>query len=106
MRRSTITDTEVVRADAGELAEALAELNRDPDVVYAEPVVVMSAQSADSYYGSLWGLENVGQRLFLPGSTTSYYPGGTPDADMDVPEALGPHHGRRASRWASSTRAC
>src|SRR5688572_29790778 len=38
-RRSTITDTEVVRADTGELAEALAELNRDPDVVYAEPVV-------------------------------------------------------------------
>src|SRR5215211_3352943 len=32
-RRSTLTDTEVVRADTGELAEAVAELNRDPDVV-------------------------------------------------------------------------
>src|SRR4051812_24816623 len=90
--RSTLTDTEVVRADTGELAEAVAELNRDPDVVYAEPVTVQTAQSADPYYGSLWGLENTGQKLFLPGSTTSYYPGGTVDADMDVPEA-----------WAKST---
>src|SRR5215207_9056907 len=85
-RRSTLTDTEVVRADTGDLAEAVAELNHDPDVVYAEPVVVMSAQSADSYYASQWGLENVGQKMFLPGSG-SYYPGGTADADMDVPEA-------------------
>src|SRR5215217_2901139 len=75
-RRSTLTDTEVVRADAGGLAEAVAELNKDPDVVYAEPVTVQSAQSADPYWGSLWGLENVGQRA-----------GSTPDADMDVPEA-------------------
>ena len=56
-RRSTLVDTEVVRADAGELAEAVAELNRDPDVVYAEPVVVQSALSADTYWSSLWGLE-------------------------------------------------
>ncbi len=85
-RRSTIVDTEVVRADVGDLAEAVAELNRDPDVIYAEPVVVQSALSADSYYGSLWGLENVGQKMFVPGSG-SYYPSGTADADMDVPEA-------------------
>jgi subtilisin family serine protease len=85
-RRSTLPDTEVVRADSGDLAEAVAELNRDPDVVYAEPVVVMSALSADSYYGSLWGLENTGQKLWLPDGS-GYYLGGTPDADMDVPEA-------------------
>src|SRR3954470_807577 len=85
-RRSTLADTEVVRAGAGELAEAVAELNHDPDVVYAEPVVVMSAQSADSYYGSQWGLENVGQNMWLLDSS-GYYPGGTADADMDVPEA-------------------
>jgi thermitase len=85
-RRSTLPDTEVVRADTGDLAEAVAELNRDPDVVYAEPVVVMSALSADSYYGSLWGLNNTGQNLWLPDGS-GYYLGGTPDADMDVPEA-------------------
>src|SRR3954447_21515942 len=86
-RRSTLADTEVVRAGAGELAEAVAELNHDPDVVYAEPVVVISAQSSDTYYGSQWGLENVGQKMFLPGSSGSYYAPGTADADMDVPEA-------------------
>ena len=64
-RRSTLTDTEVVRADAGDLAEAVAALNDDPDVVYAEPVVVMSAESADSYYESQWGLENMGQTMWL-----------------------------------------
>jgi thermitase len=85
-RRSTLTDTEVVRADKGDLAEAVAALNDDPDVVYAEPVVVMSALSADSYYGSLWGLENTGQTMWLP-DHSGYYPGGTADADLDVPEA-------------------
>src|SRR5829696_5828409 len=74
-RQSTLTDTEVVRADAGDLAEAVAELNRDPDVVYAEPVTVQSALSADPYYGFLWGLENIGQK---PGSS---YAAGTADAD-------------------------
>src|SRR3982751_5529083 len=53
-RASTLPDTEVVRADAGELTEAVAELNRDPDVIYAEPVTVVSALSADPYSGSLW----------------------------------------------------
>ena len=52
-RRSTLTDTEVVRAGTGDLAEAVAELNRDPDVIYAEPVVVYKTESADPYYGSL-----------------------------------------------------
>src|SRR4051812_8845011 len=65
-QRSTLADTEVVSADPGELAEAVAELNRDPDVVYAEPVVVQKALSADTYWGSLWALENAA------------------DADMDV----------------------
>ena len=68
-RRSTLADTEVVRAGAGALAEAVAELNRDPDVVYAEPVVVQTALSADPYWSSLWALESAS------------------DADMDVPEA-------------------
>ena len=87
-RRSTLPDTEVVEADRGELAEAVAALNAHPDVVYAEPVTVQSAFSADTYFPSLWALENVGQRMYLPGST-SYYPAGTPDADMDVTEAWG-----------------
>ena len=47
---------------------------------------MQSALSADTYYGSLWGLENVGQKMFVPGGG-GYYPAGTADADMDVPEA-------------------
>ena len=47
---------------------------------------MVSALSADPYFGSLWGLENVGQNMFVPGGG-GYYPGGTADADMDVPEA-------------------
>lgn len=91
-RRSPITDTELVSAEPGDLAEAVAALNRDPDVVYAEPVTVMTAQTADTYYGSLWGLENTGQRMYVPNGGGAYYPSGTLDADMDVPEA-----------WASAT---
>lgn len=91
-RRSPIVDTELVTAEPGGLAEAVAALNRDPDVVYAEPVTVMTAQTADSYYGSLWGLENTGQRMYVPNGGGAYYPSGTIDADMDVPEA-----------WASAT---
>ena len=104
-RRSTLTDTEVVRADAGELAEAVAELNRDPDVVYAEPVTVQSAQSADPYYGSLWGLENTGQKLFVPGSG-SYYPAGHPGRRHGRPGGLDEGHRRRRHRRRSSTPAC
>src|SRR5687767_4160407 len=85
-RRSTLPDTELVEAEQGDLAEAVAALNRDPGVIYAEPVTVQSALSADPSYASLWGLDNTGQRLYLPGSS-GYYNGGTPDADMDVAEA-------------------
>src|ERR1700754_3486763 len=42
-RRSTLTDTGVVRAGAGAPAEGVSERSRDPDGVYAEPVVVMTA---------------------------------------------------------------
>mgnify|MGYP001176819520 CR=1 FL=1 len=86
VRHSRIEDTELVRAEPGALAEAVAELNRDPDVVFAEPVTVQSAQAADPYFGFLWGLENTGQKMLVPG-TTSWAGQGYPDADMDVPQA-------------------
>ncbi|HET6547245.1 MAG TPA: S8 family peptidase [Solirubrobacter sp.] len=86
VRRSTLPNTEIVRAGAGDLSEAVAELERDRDVVYAEPVVVRTAAGADTYIGLQWALENTGQWL------DTAYPGGTPDADMDVPDA-----------WAYST---
>ena len=51
--------------------------NRQPAVMYAEPnyIVYADAIPNDPMFGSLWGLHNTGQT------------GGTPDADIDGPEA-------------------
>lgn len=55
----------------------LAELNADPRIEYAEPNAVISINSTpnDTSFPTLWGLHNTGQS------------GGTPDADIDAPEA-------------------
>ena len=70
---------ELVRAEPGERAEALAALNADPDVIWAEPNRERRIATSDSLYGLLWGLENTGQFVRTAG--------GTPDADIDAPEA-------------------
>jgi subtilisin family serine protease len=85
VRRSTLPGTEVVRAAPGELTEAVAALNRDGDVVYAEPVMPQTAASTDTFWSAQWALENTAQ--WLPAAGGGYYSGGTADADMDVPEA-------------------
>jgi subtilisin family serine protease len=64
--------TEVVEPTDGDVAEALAELNADEDVVYAEPdrrVRVAVAAPNDDYWPWLWGLWSAN------------------DADIDVLEA-------------------
>lgn len=57
--------------------EAIEYYRNDPDVEYAEPnyIVRISATPNDSNFDNLWGLHNTGQS------------GGTPDADIDAPEA-------------------
>jgi len=57
--------------------EALALYSAEPDVEYAEPNFIVSilATPNDPRFGELWGLHNTGQS------------GGTPDADIDAPEA-------------------
>ncbi|GIV78085.1 MAG: hypothetical protein KatS3mg050_2479 [Litorilinea sp.] len=57
--------------------ELLAQLARDPRVVYAEPnyIIRLSKTPDDPMFSQLWGLHNTGQT------------GGTPDADIDAPEA-------------------
>ncbi len=67
-----------VKLPAGvNVEDAVALYQKDPDVEYAEPnyIVRMSATPDDTYFGDLWGLHNTGQT------------GGTPDADIDAPEA-------------------
>ena len=51
--------------------------SQQPEVEYAEPnyIVYADATPNDPMFGSLWGLHNTGQT------------GGTPDADIDAPEA-------------------
>jgi uncharacterized repeat protein (TIGR01451 family) len=62
-------------------AEARALYEKDPNVLYAEPNYVyhIAQQAAltpdDEFFSELWALENTGQT------------GGTPDADIDAPEA-------------------
>jgi subtilisin family serine protease len=71
--------TELVSAD--DPAKALAALRADDEVVYAEPDrrVRVTRLMDDPGFGSLWGLENTGQRIWgVPG---------TADADIDATAA-------------------
>ncbi|NLY00379.1 MAG: S8 family serine peptidase, partial [Rhodopirellula sp.] len=67
-----------VRLDGGVgVEDALARYRGHPAVLYAEPDyrVQLAAIPADPRFGQLWALHNTGQN------------GGTPDADIDAPEA-------------------
>jgi subtilisin family serine protease len=70
---------QLVTVDRGQsVQEAIAALEKRPDVRYAEPNWIYHAASTtpdDPLFGSLWGLDNTGQT------------GGTADVDIDAPEA-------------------
>jgi subtilisin family serine protease len=68
-------DTELVAVEEGTRAEALAELRRDPDVVWAAPNLEVRSTAADPYWPYLYGLTNDG----LSGKSL--------DADVDAPQA-------------------
>src|SRR5215475_4278820 len=57
--------------------DAIDLLRQDPDVLYAEPNYILRTTLIpnDTRFGEMWGLNNVGQSR------------GTPDADIDAPEA-------------------
>ncbi|MCL0030410.1 S8 family serine peptidase, partial [Thermodesulfovibrionales bacterium] len=59
--------------------EALRQYRRNPLVAHAQPNYLFRMQTIpdDTDFGELWGLHNTGQT------------GGTPDADIDAPEAWG-----------------
>jgi subtilisin family serine protease len=68
------------------VSDVAARLSQLPGVAYAEPNYVVSVGNTPLYpndqrFGSLWGMHNTGQS------------GGTPDADIDAPEAWGVHTG-------------
>ncbi|MFQ5810325.1 MAG: S8 family serine peptidase, partial [Armatimonadota bacterium] len=71
-------DVQHVRVGKGlSVSAAVQAYQRNPNVVYAEPNYLLYADVTpnDTYFGELWGLHNTGQA------------GGTPDADLDAPEA-------------------
>lgn len=69
-----------------DVAEVIAQLSQLPGVSYAQPNYRWSMQAGtlipnDAKFSSLWGMNNTGQSK------------GTPDADIDAPEAWGLHTG-------------
>ena len=76
-RTLPIAGVEVVSTD-GDRDDAIAALNDDPDVVWAEPNQPRLV-SAESLGGLLWGLHNTGQSV--------WWRRGTRDADIDAPQA-------------------
>jgi subtilisin family serine protease len=74
----------LVTADTDAADAALDILKEDPRVAYAEPNYIVHAMDTPHYpndpqFGNIWGLDNQGQYAQeVPG---------TPDADIDAPEA-------------------
>lgn len=77
LRRFPAIDAVLVRADGGASGAVGARLATDARVRYVEPNAIVSADATpnDPSYPQLWGMNNTGQT------------GGTPDADIDAPEA-------------------
>jgi len=74
--------------EAGQsLEEAVAEYGSDPDIEYAELnyIVSITANPNDAHYPIQWPLNNTGQ--MYPESGWYNHPPGTPDSDIDAPEA-------------------
>ena len=69
------------------LQEIVAAYNSDPDVEYAELnyIVSICAEPNDPLYSIQWPLNNIGQ--MYPESGKYNHPPGTPDCDIDAPEA-------------------
>src|SRR3954470_21595268 len=75
-----LSDTEIVHAEPGRLADALAALRADPSVVYAEPDAPVHAFTGDEFWPAQWALENDGQSVFGE-------PAGLAGADIHAPAA-------------------
>ncbi len=76
-----VENLQLIRLPEGVTVRQAAHLYRQkPEVLYAEPNYIYYADQSpvtpnDSLFADLWGLHNTGQN------------GGTPDADIDAPEA-------------------
>jgi subtilisin family serine protease len=78
----SIENTYIAKLEQGTpVDDAVGELNGRADVVYAEPNYIYRAAATpnDPKQSGLWGLDNTGQTILGVA--------GTPDADIDAPEA-------------------
>ncbi|CAA9473663.1 MAG: hypothetical protein AVDCRST_MAG65-947 [uncultured Solirubrobacteraceae bacterium] len=82
--RLPLPRTELVEAEPGRLAEALASLRADPRVAYAVADVPLHGASRDPLWGDQWALDNAGQPAPTFGGGMSP---GVADADVDAPQA-------------------
>jgi thermitase len=80
-RRLSLPGVQLVRVGGETVPEAVASFERRPQVLYAEPnfIGTIDAIPNDPLFSDQWTLKNTGQRV----DGTS----GTPDADIDAPEA-------------------
>ena len=99
------TRVHLVGVATGNAAAAIARYRQNPNVVYAEPNFIRNIPApvsdppgfevvpGDYYFDEQWGFHNTGQQFqCIPLLNNLCFSVGTPDADIDAPEA-----------WAIST---
>ena len=71
--------------EGSNIKDAISKLNRNSNIEYAEPnyLLELSFMPNDPYFSNQWYLHNTGQCINPP--TCNIF--GTPDADIDAPEA-------------------
>ena len=98
VKRFDAIGVEVLAVPAGTVEDAIALLQRNPNVRYAEPnyyrLLILPTEGKDpappaglgiDYFPEQWGLDNVAQALYEPQTGASVT--GTPNADIDAPQA-------------------
>lgn len=80
------TGAHLVNVPAGKELQLIEALSHNPAVEYAEPDELVTAATADQYFGRQYALQNTGQS-FTNTAGTLTVPAGTPDADVDAVEA-------------------
>ena len=102
------TAVQRVRVPAGNESAAIARYRRNPNILFAEPNFIRSLPRptsdtsgapvvpGDHYFAEQWGHDNTGQQFYclpwISGELCFY--AGTPDADIDAPEAWAVSEGR------------
>lgn len=80
------TGAQLIKVPAGKELQLIEALSRNPAVEYAEPDELVTADTADQYFGRQYALQNVGQS-FTNTANTQTIATGDVDADVDAVEA-------------------